>query len=130
MLELLADLLVKFPHLLGGKNILKRAHLHQMLHRCKAVGGSAADPMGGRIGSQQLGELLLQVNQPVHQLVKLIITDCRIILFIIKFAVIFNLFPQLFCLLFCLLQFHPVSVPFIFNLSIKAVLPKWTKRRY
>ena len=38
--------------------------------------------------------------------------------------------PYLCSLLFCLLQFHPVSVPFIFNLSIKAVLPKWTKRRY
>ena len=80
-----------------------------MLHRRKAVGRLAADAMGGRIGGEQFRVGFLDVDQLVHQLVKIVVTDGRVVLLIVKFAVILNLFPQLLRTLLCGLKIHSLA---------------------
>ena len=80
-----------------GVELIERENVRQalqrdlMLHLLKLAQGLPAHPLGGGIGRDKLGVLLLQLLEPLHEHVKFIVGNDRRILHIVKTAVVFQL---------------------------------------
>ena len=100
------DPLPEGKELLPGKHVRQALQRHRMGHRGKLLAGPAAHALGGRVGTEKLRVLPLQVRQFVDQAVVFKVGDRRRVFLVIAPGVFRHRFAQRFHLLFCFRSFH------------------------
>ena len=90
----LLDPPVKVQQLAFRVGIVQAQHREGVLHRHHSLGGLPSDPLGGRIGSDQLGMGRLQSPELPHELVELPIGNLGVVQHVIAVLVVANLLPQ------------------------------------
>ena len=81
--------------LVRAAGVAEREHLLDVADLREAVGGAAADPLGRRVGGDQLRVRLLERAQLAHQVVVLVVADRRVVELVVAVVGLGDQPPQL-----------------------------------
>ena len=90
-----SDPCIKARYFFFRVRIVQTQHRNPMPNLRKSLEGSAADPLGGRIGRGQLRETLFQIGQLLVEPVVLAVAHDRCSFLVVKPVMLCNLLPQL-----------------------------------